>query len=288
VNLKHGSRGLFVLKRPSHRGWYVHLRVCITVLFALHVFMSAWLVVSFEGKYTDGRPAPSEINAIVAIDKEQTLIDVKFEKATALIFYSLDRNSSEPEGGEEEADSSDSPWLSEDIDWLFLGRTLAIISLVLMVLAEMHAYTGRRGGKWLRGGCFSFMMLNFCILFPVSYVLDLGSIEGDQFGNTSDEDLMAHQSGEIDFSLNFIGFEFETNSEGYDLGLIPSEEHANFSQTPPESGPTHPAYIAFESNFEFKVGKNIPSLLILPFMWILFPSKPSKIGGKKTYWDESE
>ena len=70
---------------PTRSGQWI--RLVMTGLIALHVALSAWMVIQFEGVYTEGRPAPSEIHALIAVDKDHTLVDVKIEKATALILY---------------------------------------------------------------------------------------------------------------------------------------------------------------------------------------------------------
>ena len=80
--------------QPSRIGGGV--RIVGTVLIALHLFMSAWLVVQFEGQYTEGRPSPTKVKALVAIDNEQTLIDVKMENSTRFFVYMLVRDYDEP------------------------------------------------------------------------------------------------------------------------------------------------------------------------------------------------
>jgi len=78
-----------VLPRPTPRlGWGV-LRTVFIALLAVHVFISAWLVASVDAVYTEGRPAPTEIHSLVAIDKDRTAIDVSVERATSLFIYTL-------------------------------------------------------------------------------------------------------------------------------------------------------------------------------------------------------
>ena len=56
------------------------------------MFISAWLVATVEGTYTEGKPAPAEVHSLVAIDKDQTMIDVEIKKATPLFLYTLTRD----------------------------------------------------------------------------------------------------------------------------------------------------------------------------------------------------
>ena len=62
--------------------------------------MSAWLVVQFDGRYTEGKPSPTNIKAIIAVDDEQTLIDIKMENSTSFVLYMLGRDYDEPKQNE--------------------------------------------------------------------------------------------------------------------------------------------------------------------------------------------
>ena len=44
--------------RPQHSRIGDGFRVVGTVLIAIHLVLSAWLVIQFEGQYTEGQPAP--------------------------------------------------------------------------------------------------------------------------------------------------------------------------------------------------------------------------------------
>ena len=81
-----------MLKRPKAHPAFAVLRIAVTLLIAVHVFISAWLVATVDAAYTEGRPSPTEINSIIAIDKDQTLIDVEIERATSLLLYTLSRD----------------------------------------------------------------------------------------------------------------------------------------------------------------------------------------------------
>ena len=71
-------------------------RLSFTIIVVIHVLISAWLVVDFEGQYTEGKPAPTNVNALIAVDNEKTLIDVEMENSTSFILYMLFRDYSEP------------------------------------------------------------------------------------------------------------------------------------------------------------------------------------------------
>ena len=56
--------------RPSPSPTGTVIRGGATVLIVIHIMMSAWLVVQFDGRYTEGRPSPTNIKALVAVDDE--------------------------------------------------------------------------------------------------------------------------------------------------------------------------------------------------------------------------
>ena len=78
--------------RPKYSQIGQVVRLGFLVFIVCHVIISAWLVVEFEGKYTQGAPAPTEIDALVVVDREETLIDVKMEKSTSFLLYMISRD----------------------------------------------------------------------------------------------------------------------------------------------------------------------------------------------------
>ena len=173
-----------MLKRPKVHPAFAVLRIAVTLLIAVHVFISAWLVATVDAAYTEGRPSPTEINSIIAIDKDQTLIDVEIERATSLLLYTLSRddvvvenqsNDSTPQNTTQSNDgsqaSSDSQ--SKNRDWLEIGRLLIQISLVILVLSELSLLGKKRGLSWFRLVSFSLVIFAFFIAFPTCYMLDL-------------------------------------------------------------------------------------------------------------------
>ena len=73
------------------------IRLSITIFIALQIFVSAWIVIQYHGKYTQGDPSPSEIHSLMVVDKEETFIDVEVEKATPLMFYLINRDNVDKE-----------------------------------------------------------------------------------------------------------------------------------------------------------------------------------------------
>ncbi|HIF91083.1 MAG TPA: hypothetical protein EYQ58_06080, partial [Candidatus Poseidoniales archaeon] len=101
------------------------IRVFVAAFIALHIAQSAWLVVEFDGAYTEGRPAPTEFHALIAMDKDQTLIDVDIEKATAFLLYSITRNSSAD--GTETSTTQENTASSEDTNYLENSKSITLL-----------------------------------------------------------------------------------------------------------------------------------------------------------------
>ena len=256
--------------------WFVIAHLCVTVLLVLHVYMSAWMVVEFDGTYEEGRPAPTEIHALVVVNSDQTLIDVEMERATSFFLYSFSRNSTyiEPEVEEKEQVSDD----PSSIEYVEVGRTIVLISLVLLVLSYGLYFTSFRFSTQLLIVMFILVLLNFFIIFPMFYVYDISEGNSDDlaFSNFSDNNVqesLLHQQTKTDWHLSHRGVLIDTSFSGYDLGLIaPSSiEEARNSSVENASTSYQHSFIEFSSSFSFQVGKNIPALYILPMMWFFFP-----------------
>lgn len=287
-----------MLPRPRpHRAFGV-VRLTVTALLAVHVFISAWLVATIEGTYTEGKPAPTEAHSLVAIDKDQTMIDVEIKKATSFFFYTLERDGeaavpaddnastsegsgddASPQGSDGESDTSS----GEDREWLDLGRQTVSVALVLMVLGEVLMFTTFRWRHHLRTLGFLTAIVAFSVVFPACYMFELTGGQGDEddaaASNTPGANLetvtFVHTNASSDASLTWLGFQLEADFSGYDLGLVAPENRTTVAEAVPEPGSKDAgSFIAFESSFNVQLGKNLDSLLVLPFMWYLMPALP--------------
>lgn len=281
--------------RPAPTRFGAVIRVSATAFIALHIVLSAWLVVQFEGQYTEGRPSPTTIKATVAVDDEQTLIDVKMERSTSFVLYMYARDYEEPEANESEtppqpADSSDDESQeSEPRAWLDQARIFTKITLVLLVLSEALMVFGLRFRALLRGTIWFAALACFLIVLPGAYLGELaGDGDGDEEENreSSEGDLanetfvaqtedgaMVHGTSNIDFSLAPLGIHLDMMFNGYDLGLVDKNNQSTVRAEAPEPGTEDAdSWIQFESRLTAKAGKNIQSLFILPVLWFFFPA----------------
>jgi hypothetical protein len=282
--------------RPQHSRVGDVLRVTGTVLIAIHLVLSAWLVIQFEGQYTEGQPAPTKVKALVAIDKEQTLIDVEMENATSFLLYMLFRDYDEPANSTQPnsedssfGDSTKSSSKSEqkdDTEWLKFGRKATLISLVLLCLSECLIIAGIPFRATLRAALMFGVVASFLFL-PAAYVMDLtggdeggdgdekDSIADETFVAQTEQGAMAHEKSSVESSLLMTGVRLELMFSGYDLGLVePSNYSAVRSEPPSENDTDARSYVEFHSNLDLKFGKNLPSLFIIPLLWFFFPAKP--------------
>ena len=269
-----------MLKRPKPHPALSVLRLSFTGLLLLHVFISAWLVATVDAAYTEGRPAPTEIHSIVAVDKDQTAIDVKMEKATSFVLYSLQRDRQvETNASDENTEGDSEVTESSDTDWLGLGRLFVTTSFLLLLIAEFAVWKGFKWARAWRVGAFSLALLAIFILFPTAYVADLGGQSTAQSspGFDLENSAFAHPEARSDLNLKWLGMELEASFSGYDLGLVQPENRTNVSQAVPLNGtPDAKSFIAFESTFSIEYGKNLDALFVVPFLWLVFPaSKPT-------------
>tara|TARA_B100000768_G_scaffold71899_1_gene68958 strand:+ start:977 stop:1852 length:876 start_codon:yes stop_codon:yes gene_type:complete len=269
------------------------VRGVATILIVIHILMSAWLVVQFDGRYTEGRPSPTNIKAIIAVDDEQTLIDIKMENSTSFVLYMLVRDYDEPK--QEETTPSEQPTQSSDSsedepskDRLDQARLFTKACLSLLVLSELVMLFGFRLRATLRGVVWSSVLLCFLVLLPGAYLSDLtGGEEGDEESESTSNDSLAnetfvaqtedgamvHGTSSVDLSLAPLGVHVDMMFNGYDLGLVEKSNQSTVRAEAPEEGSKDASsWIQFESRLTAKAGKNIQSLFILPVLWLVFPA----------------
>ena len=282
-----------MLPRPTPHPAFGALRLAVTAFLAVHVFISAWLVATVEGAYTEGRPAPTEVHSLVDIDKDRTMIDVEIKKATSFFVYTLirDGDASVPvnESGEQDAPqsnnesepaSSESTEAEQERAWLDIGRQSVMGALVVLVLSEALMLTKMRWRHHVRTLAFLTTLVAFSVVFPACYMLELGGggeDEDETATNTPGAELetvsFVHTNSSSDVSLVWLGLQLDADYSGYDLGLVEPENRTAVVAAVPEPGSEDASsFIAFESTFQIQLGKNLDSLLVLPLMWYLMPA----------------
>ena len=283
--------------RPSPSPAGTVIRGAATVLIVIHIMMSAWLVVQFDGRYTEGRPSPTNIKALVAVDDERTLIDVKMENSTSFVLYMLTRDYEEPPSNEtptDQPDSSSSTDSGESEERLSQARLFTKACLVVMILTELAMLLGLRFRGTLRGVSWTAVLLCFLVVLPGAYLSDLtggdGSEDSGERKSTSNNDLanetfvaqteegsMVHGTSDIKLSLAPLGVHIDMMFNGYDLGLVEkANQSAVRAEAPEPDSKDASSWVQFESRLTAKAGKNIQSLFILPVLWLVFPAMSLK------------
>ena len=281
--------------RPAPTKFGAGVRLTATVLIAVHVLLSAWLVVQFEGRYTEGAPSPSNIKAIVAVDDEQTLIDVKIENSTSFAIYMLVRdyeppadNSSESNPTSPDDEEKDDAENKEDTNRLEAARLFTKACLALLVLGEVAVVFGMRFKATFRGVIWVATLACFLLILPGAYLSDLagdgsddeeednggknGDLANETFVAQTEDGAMVHGDSSIDISLAPLGVHFDMMFNGYDLGLVEKANQSDVRDQEPEPGSEDAnSWVQFESRLTAKAGKNIQSLFILPVLWFFFP-----------------
>lgn len=261
------------LRQPSSNlsSW---IRVFVAAFIALHIAQSAWLVVEFDGVYTEGRPAPSEFHALIAMDKDQTLIDVDLEKATAFLLYIYTRNSSLDDT--ETTTTQENTTVSEDTNYLENSKSITLIFLVLIVFSEILLALHMRFAMQIRASVWIMSLLCFVLLLPISFIADLGDGDENYYSKSEDKSFV-HESTTSDMGLYLLGVSVEMEYSGYDLGLVAVENHSAVIESPPQPGTKDAqSFIKFDSEFSAGTGKNINWLFILPLTWFFLPAGKSR------------
>ncbi|MCS5533814.1 MAG: hypothetical protein NZ736_06115 [Candidatus Poseidoniaceae archaeon] len=250
------------------------IRVFVAAFIALHIAQSAWLVVEFDGAYTEGRPAPTEFHALIAMDKDQMLIDVDIEKATAFLLYTYTRNSSVD--GTETSTAQESTASGEDTNYLENSKSITLLFLLLMVLSEILIMINLRFAIQIRASVWAITLLCFVLLLPISFIADLGDGDQNYYSNTEGMSYV-HESTKTDMGLFPLGISIEMEYSGYDLGLVAAENHSAVIESPPDPGTKDAqSFIKFDSIFSAGTGKNINSLFVLPLTWFFLPAGNSR------------
>jgi hypothetical protein len=254
---------------PSRLGHWV--RLSVTLLIALHVAGSAWLVIQYNGKYTEGDPSPSEIHGLMVVDKDETLIDIKVERATPLMLYMFKRDSVVPEDVSNESSEVEP---KEETNYLDDSRNLTLYLLAFLVISEILIMMRVKFSLWIRAITWFAVLLCFALAVPLSYMADLGDGSDDQF-QEDDGASFVHRSSSSELSIIAIGFQSDIVFSGYDLGLVtPSNRTAVIEEPPEPRTEDAESWIELESRFSVELGKNLQFLFLIPLLWYILPSLP--------------
>ena len=182
-----------MLPRPAPHRAFGAVRLSITVLLAVHVFISAWLVATVEGTYTEGN------RLLLRFIRWSPSTKIKHDRrgnqeCDAPFLYTLtrdadasvpvDNNGTDASSDDASSDARDDETndaSQTDRAWLDIGRQSVNVALVLMVLGEALMLTSLRWRHHLRSLGFLAAIAAFAIVFPACYMLELtGGADEDE------------------------------------------------------------------------------------------------------------
>ncbi|HII49346.1 MAG TPA: hypothetical protein HA330_05610 [Candidatus Thalassarchaeaceae archaeon] len=276
------------LRRHPVLAWFRTVLVC---LIALNAAAAVWLIVEFDGQYTEGVPSPARIHALAGIDDQNTLIDISIENSSRFFVYQLIRDEVEPENGSENPDDETTNGASvddedtddESMSQLDRARNWIKISIGLLILIEfLVAFVGIN--PWFRTIGFLAVFVAFIIVLPLSFIGDNPNFAspGESPNSEVEEDDeerggdFVHEEVGFDLGLRLGGFELSMTYSGYDLGLVDEENRSEVRENPPEEGTRDAAsFVKLDSFLSIRYGPAVVLLVILPMLWIISPSSRS-------------
>ena len=120
-------------------------------------------------------------------------------------------------------------------------------------------------------------MLCFVLFLPIAYFSSLGGAGGADYGGDRNYGAMVHMEDSFGYHVVPLGLVMDYDFSGYDLGLVDPENRSAVIDSPPVAGSEDAkSLISFESTFSIATGKNVMSLLFLPFVWFFIPANPAK------------
>ena len=289
TNMSDGVRGrIGSLRRHPLLAWFRTVLVC---LIALNAAAAVWLIVEFDGQYTEGVPSPARIHALAGIDDQNTLIDISIENSSRFFVYQLIRDDVEPENGSEDPDdetTNDAPADEKETDeepvsQLDRARNWIKLSIGLLILIELLvAFVAIN--PWFRTIGFLAVLVAFIIVLPLSFIGDNPNFAspGESPNSEVEEDDeeeggdFVHEEVGFDLGLRLGGFEVSMSYSGYDLGLVDEENRSEVRDNPPEEGTRDAAsFVKLDSSLSIRYGPAVVLLAILPILWIISPSETS-------------
>lgn len=267
--------------RPQVRQRMQWLRLLATGIIITLALQSTWMLVQFDGEYTQGPPAPTEIHALLTIDSEEEVGSIEISRATNFLIWSFTRDSSakidyytNDSTNLPNADDLAKQASTEPSAHLENTREAVGIIVGILMVCEFVLLFDSRWARWFRNTCLMALVACFLFAVPLSYTYDVMNNTGAGFvqENDPDRDAFAHYTSSSDLHLVPLGFIVDVESEGYDLGWVEKEHRANVTAEPPEPGqPGSDSLVKFDGTLLIAAGKALQYVLLLPFLWFIIP-----------------
>ena len=263
----------------SHRWTSTFTR--LLVLFGVIILVSLssssdWFVINAEGKYVEGLPREPAIIINYTVNSTEEEVDLEFKNYTPLRTYWRNREpvpvpminytaeelellatekETEEDGGFTLQDSR------EIMVYLFISMIL--IQVLILLLPNMNLLIPLL--IWFLG------FIGFVIIVPMGVISSFG-FEGPTGGfsdETEDSDFV-HMNVETAISVNLDGIKFTIETLGFDLGLVPLNQHENVTQEPPlEGDDNYDSLIGFNAFLELEFSDALVYWIYIPSLFFL-------------------
>jgi len=270
--------------KNNHPESYKYVFLVIIIFLSSSLWYSDWFEIEGEGVYTEGIEREPKITVNYNIDNSVELISVSIENATPLLQYWNNRDVVEPEESNDKQDiSEDMVEPTENSDKNNLNTTRDLIKFMLIVfIGMMIISTINKNIFWSRLTIISLLLISFLFLIqvPLSAVDDFGlSDEGQSstggFDTANNDEVsvnqFAHFESNSGFGLDLFSLKFDYSSNGFDLGLLESDERQSVIVNKPKAGePGYNSYVKFEAEMNAGPSESIYWLIgigVVLFFW---------------------
>jgi len=213
---------------------------------------SDWFIINAEGKYVEGLPREPAIIINYTVNSTEEEVDLEFKNYTPLRTYWRNREpvpvpmvnytAEELESlATEEEDTDDDFSLQDSREIMgYLFGAMILIQVFGLLIPKMRLYIPIF--IWFLG------FIGFVVIVPLGVISSFG-FDGPTGGfsdETEDTDF-AHMNVNTGFDIELDGMTFTIQTLGFDLGLVPLEDHESVKQNAPQEG---------EENYDSLIGFN--------------------------------
>ena len=250
---------------------------------------SDWFIINAEGKYVEGLPREPAIIINYTVNSTEEEVDLEFKNYTPLRTYWRNREpvpvpmvnytAEELESlATEEEDTDDDFSLQDSREIMgYLFGAMILIQVFGLLIPKMRLYIPIF--IWFLG------FIGFVVIVPLGVISSFG-FDGPTGGfsdETEDTDF-AHMNVNTGFDIELDGMTFTIQTLGFDLGLVPLEDHESVKQNAPQEGEeNYDSLIGFNAflELEFSDGLKYWSYILVIFILlkivdIIFSDKKTK------------
>ena len=250
---------------------------------------SDWFIINAEGKYVEGLPREPAIIINYTVNSTEEEVDLEFKNYTPLRTYWRNREpvpvpmvnytAEELESlATEEEDTDDDFSLQDSREIMgYLFGAMILIQVFSLLIPKMRLYIPIF--IWFLG------FIGFVVIVPLGVISSFG-FDGPTGGfseETEDTDF-AHMNVNTGFDIELDGMTFSIQTLGFDLGLVPLEDHESVKQNAPQEGEeNYDSLIGFNAflELEFSDGLKYWSYILVIFILlkivdVIFSDKKTK------------